>query len=69
MTRPPQHRNDVAPSPCNDQCLLDANDRCTGCFRTIDEITDWTRKSTEHKLAILQRCKERSSSAHNTSER
>lgn len=29
-------------SPCIGVCALDENDVCMGCFRTADDITEWT---------------------------
>ncbi|WP_309674680.1 DUF1289 domain-containing protein, partial [Pseudomonas sp.] len=30
-------------SPCVNICALDDDDICTGCQRTVDEITRWSR--------------------------
>jgi predicted Fe-S protein YdhL (DUF1289 family) len=44
----------IATSPCINVCRLDASSRyCQGCFRTIDEISFWSRASNDEKLAIL----------------
>ncbi len=44
----------LATSPCINVCTLDAdNGHCQGCFRTIDEISVWSRASNEEKLNIL----------------
>lgn len=32
---------------------------CRGCFRTIDEITVWSRTDDTHKRAILREVAER----------
>lgn len=42
-------------SPCRNICKLDEQDICTGCLRTVDEITDWSVYTTEEKQAILDR--------------
>ncbi|MGZ0657463.1 DUF1289 domain-containing protein [Coraliomargarita sp. W4R53] len=53
------------PSPCNDECELDHNDICTGCYRSIAEIIDWGMASDEkQKQEILKRCAHRKSAAH-----
>ena len=39
-------------SPCINICKLDANKICTGCYRTIDEIANWT-KCTDHTKAQI----------------
>ncbi|MBU3697045.1 DUF1289 domain-containing protein [Dechloromonas sp.] len=34
----------MTPSPCINVCKMDVpSGLCTGCYRTIDEITLWTR--------------------------
>lgn len=41
-------------SPCVNICRMDAdNTLCLGCFRTLDEIAQWSRVADETKLAIL----------------
>ena len=41
-------------SPCINVCKMDAlNGLCTGCFRTIDEITVWARIDDARRLEIL----------------
>ena len=41
-------------SPCINVCKMDAQSGlCTGCFRTIDEITVWSRIDDRRRLAIL----------------
>ena len=36
-------------SPCRRACTLDREDICVGCGRTLDEILEWSRASTERK--------------------
>jgi len=44
----------VAASPCINVCALDSSKRfCQGCFRTIDEISAWSRVSNDERLKIL----------------
>lgn len=46
----------TAVSPCINRCTLDAARRlCAGCWRTLDEITDWSRVSNAERLEILAR--------------
>jgi predicted Fe-S protein YdhL (DUF1289 family) len=41
-------------SPCVNICRMDADNAiCVGCFRTLDEIAQWSRASDNTKLAIL----------------
>ena len=39
-------------SPCINICKLDENKICIGCFRTIDEIANWTKYTDDQKLKI-----------------
>ncbi|KAB2970719.1 DUF1289 domain-containing protein [Zoogloea sp.] len=41
-------------SPCINICRMSqASGYCEGCFRTIPEITEWSRASDARKTAIL----------------
>jgi uncharacterized protein len=41
------------PSPCVSVCQMDpATGWCQGCWRTLDEITDWAVLEADEKLAI-----------------
>ena len=41
-------------SPCINVCKMDARSGlCTGCLRTIDEITVWSRLDDRQRLAVL----------------
>ncbi|MFK7962473.1 MAG: DUF1289 domain-containing protein [Burkholderiaceae bacterium] len=40
-------------SPCISICQLDDNGLCTGCLRTIDEITAWGTLGADGKRQIL----------------
>lgn len=41
-------------SPCTSVCRMNpATGYCEGCFRTIPEITDWSRADDDRKRAIL----------------
>jgi predicted Fe-S protein YdhL (DUF1289 family) len=31
------------PSPCNNSCVMDDDNICTGCFRSFVEILTWTK--------------------------
>jgi uncharacterized protein len=42
-------------SPCINICLMDTENRyCVGCWRTLDEIRDWSTMSAEHREEILK---------------
>ena len=41
-------------SPCVKICVVHPVERlCTGCLRTIDEITRWSRMSSEDRAAVM----------------
>ena len=40
-------------SPCTGICMLD-NGECTGCGRTIEEITSWRSMSPEEQNAVVE---------------
>lgn len=47
-------------SPCIQICVIHPKERiCTGCFRTIDEITLWSRYSDEERKEITLQLPER----------
>ncbi|MEL7549203.1 DUF1289 domain-containing protein [Pseudomonas protegens] len=50
-------------SPCVSICALDEQDICTGCQRTVDEITRWSRMDNAERRAILALCHERAKSS------
>ncbi|MES2522435.1 MAG: DUF1289 domain-containing protein [Gemmatimonadota bacterium] len=45
----------TAESPCIKVCVLDPDDRCRGCGRTIDEIRLWSSMSNAQRIAVNQR--------------
>ncbi|MBL1261967.1 MAG: DUF1289 domain-containing protein [Thiotrichaceae bacterium] len=45
----------IVESPCVRNCCLGGDDVCMGCFRTIDEITNWNMASAEERKIILKR--------------
>jgi predicted Fe-S protein YdhL (DUF1289 family) len=58
--------NDSDPqSPCISVCVLDENDICTGCFRSAEEITDWSMATSEQKREVLRRVRERREASSN----
>lgn len=41
-------------SPCRKQCQLDPGTRhCTGCYRSLEEIGQWSRLSPEARSRII----------------
>lgn len=50
---------DIA-SPCRGICKIDEPSQlCSGCLRSIDEITRWRRMDDDQKLAVLSACLDR----------
>ncbi|MCF5706726.1 DUF1289 domain-containing protein [Pseudomonas syringae] len=46
-------------SPCVSICALDEDDVCTGCQRTVSEITRWSRMSNDERRVVLGLCDDR----------
>ena len=50
----PLWKRDEIESPCVQICVVHPETRiCTGCYRTIDEITDWSRMTPEARRTIM----------------
>jgi predicted Fe-S protein YdhL (DUF1289 family) len=49
----------VAPvdSPCIKVCVLDDQQVCIGCKRTLDEIVAWGSLSDDARMNVLERLK------------
>jgi len=48
------------PSPCIAKCYYDHDaDLCTGCGRTLDELTDWNYYDNQKKEEIIKKSKKR----------
>ncbi|WP_082768727.1 DUF1289 domain-containing protein [Paraglaciecola hydrolytica] len=43
-------------SPCIRNCCLNNEDVCLGCFRTLNEILQWSELSSETKQQVLTNC-------------
>lgn len=50
-------------SPCVNICALDEADICTGCQRTVEEITRWSRMNNDERRTVLELCHERAKSS------
>lgn len=44
----------IVQSPCVRNCCLDEKDICLGCFRSIEEIMQWSGATEQIKRNILQ---------------
>ena len=54
MTSDPVWSRNEVESPCIRICVVHPAERiCTGCFRTIDEITQWSRMTPEARRAVM----------------
>lgn len=40
-------------SPCVLLCTLDAQQRCLGCLRTLDQIKRWSLMSVDEQWAVI----------------
>ncbi len=47
-------KRDEVESPCIKLCTVHPTERiCVGCYRTIDEISQWSRMSTEQRRSVM----------------
>ncbi len=47
-------------SPCTNRCMMDSESGlCTGCYRTGDEIAEWSLMDGDERLEVLRLCTER----------
>ena len=54
----------MTPSPCVNLCKMDAANRyCQGCFRTLEEITTWSRLDDPARARIVAALAERRATA------
>lgn len=54
MTNMVWKRNEVE-SPCVQICVVHPTERiCTGCYRTIDEISRWSKMDSDERAEIMQ---------------
>jgi uncharacterized protein len=52
--------DETAPkSPCNQICVLGADELCLGCYRTRDEIAAWSQLSYAEQRTVLGRLERR----------
>ncbi|WP_372747227.1 DUF1289 domain-containing protein [Litorivivens sp.] len=58
---------EVVKSPCISVCALDEDDLCMGCYRTMQEITDWSEYPNEVKREVIVRAQQRMKRRYNIS--
>lgn len=46
-------------SPCIRNCCLNDDDVCLGCFRTMQEICEWSQADDETRQQILENAERR----------
>ncbi len=48
-------KRDEIQSHCIKICVVHPAERiCTGCYRSIDEITQWSRMSNDERAAVME---------------
>ncbi|WP_407063034.1 DUF1289 domain-containing protein [Cognatishimia sp. 1_MG-2023] len=53
-TNPPVWKRAEIESPCINICVVHPKERiCTGCFRTIEEISRWSKMPNEERAEIM----------------
>ncbi len=53
-------KRDEVESPCIQICVVHPTERiCTGCYRTIDEISRWSKMNSSERAEIMQDLPER----------
>ncbi|WP_035259537.1 DUF1289 domain-containing protein [Actibacterium mucosum] len=54
-------RDEIA-SPCVNLCTIHPAERiCIGCYRSIDEITEWSRYTPERRAELMEELPNRAS--------
>ncbi|MDT8328761.1 MAG: DUF1289 domain-containing protein [Roseovarius sp.] len=62
MTDETPWKRDEVDSPCVKVCVVHPEARiCTGCLRTIDEITRWSKMPSEERREIMAALPDRQS--------
>lgn len=55
-------QRDEVESPCINICVVHPDARiCTGCLRSIDEITAWSKMTPDERRAVMAELPERKS--------
>ncbi|WP_204114714.1 DUF1289 domain-containing protein [Shimia biformata] len=54
MSKDQVWKRDEIDSPCVQVCVVHPVERiCTGCYRTIDEITRWSKMTDEERRVVM----------------
>ena len=60
MTKDSVWKRDEIESPCVQICVIHPEERlCTGCLRTIDEITRWSKMDPAERRTIMSELPDR----------
>lgn len=51
--------DDRVRSPCIENCCLNSDNVCVGCFRTLAEIAQWQQMDDKMRLAVLGKAENR----------
>lgn len=51
--------SDDVKSPCISVCVLNDENICEGCYRSAQEITDWSVLDNQQKRVVLLKTKQR----------
>ncbi|MFN3962784.1 MAG: DUF1289 domain-containing protein [Fimbriimonadaceae bacterium] len=62
----PASRSGPVESPCIRVCRLNPEGACTGCGRTLDEISDWSLASEAERARICELAAQRLRSVDNS---
>ena len=46
-------------SPCVRDCILNDNDICQGCYRTVAEVKEWIYLNDRERQEVINRIKDR----------
>ncbi|MFW6233489.1 MAG: DUF1289 domain-containing protein [Nanoarchaeota archaeon] len=46
-------------SPCINVCKLNENQICIGCYRSLDEIDNWSQLKDDEKIMVIEKAKQR----------
>ena len=56
------HSSQSQISPCNKKCIMDpVTNYCRGCFRTIEEIIQWSHSPADERDQIMREAELRKS--------
>lgn len=47
-------KRDEIDSPCTKVCVIHKTGLCVGCYRTLDEIAEWSKMTPETRRGIME---------------